>query len=235
MASGRARDREADQHIRAHQGLRQGSRRRLGCELHLLLVRVPRTAAVDHALAVAEDDVLSAHAELEVEPQATESGGAGARQDELHLRDALAGDFEGVDERRTRDDRRAVLVVVKDGDVHLGLEAALDLEALGGLDVLEVDAAEGRLEELDGADELFRILGCDLDVEDVDAGETLEEDSLALHDRLSGQRPDVAQSEHGGTVGDDRDEVAFGGVLVGEVRVLGDFEAGFGDARGVGQ
>jgi hypothetical protein len=42
------------------------------------------------------------------------------------------------------DDRRAVLVVMEDRDVHQLAQALLDDEALRRLDVLEVDAAEGR-------------------------------------------------------------------------------------------
>ena len=34
----------------------------------------------------------------------------------------------------------------------------------------------------------------DLDVEDVDVGEALEEDALALHDGLDGERADVAEA-----------------------------------------
>ena len=47
-------------------------------------------------------------------------------------------------ERRQRDDRRAVLVVVEDGDVEQLLERLLDLERTRCGDVFEVDPAEGR-------------------------------------------------------------------------------------------
>ena len=40
------------------------------------------------------------------------------------------------------DDRRAVLVVVEDRDLHPLAQRLLDVEALGSGDVLEVDAAE---------------------------------------------------------------------------------------------
>ena len=56
----------------------------------------------------------------------------------------------------------------------------------------------------------------DLDVEDVDAGELLEQDRLALHHGLGGERADIAEAEHGGAVGDHRDEV----LARGEVRGL---------------
>ena len=55
-----------------------------------------------------------------------------------------------------------------------------DVEALRRLDVFQVDAAEGGLEDLAGADDFVRILGVELDVEDVDIGEALEEDAPCL-------------------------------------------------------
>ena len=57
-----------------------------------------------------------------------------------------------------------------------------------------------------------------LDVEHVDAGEFLEEDGLALHHRLAGERADIAEPEHGGAVGDDRDQVAARGVVAARHR-----------------
>ena len=47
----------------------------------------------------------------------------------------------------------------------------------------------------------------DLDVEDVDAGELLEQDRLAFHYRLAGQRPDIAKAEHGRAIRHDGDQV----------------------------
>ena len=129
----------------------------------------------------------------------------------LHL---LAGDLDGVEQRRAGDDGRAVLVVVEDGDVHRAPQLVLDLEALRRLDVLEVDAAEGGLEQLAGADDFLRVLGVELDVEHVDVGEALEQNALAFHDRLAGRGADVAQSEHGRAVADHGHQVSLGGVLV---------------------
>ena len=55
------------------------------------------------------------------------------------------------------------------------------------------------------------VLLVDLDVEHVDAGEFLEQDRLALHHRLGGERADVAEAEHRGAVGDHRHEVGARG------------------------
>ena len=95
---------------------------------------------------------------------------------------------------RADDDGRAVLVVVEDRDRHAALQPLLDLEALRRLDVLEVDAAEGRLERRHHLDEPVDVLLGHLDVEHVDAGELLEQDGLALHHGLRGERADVAEA-----------------------------------------
>ena len=84
-------------------------------------------------------------------------------------------------------------------------------------------------------DQLVRVRFVDLDVEDVDAGEFLEQHALAFHHRLGGQRTDVAQAQHGGAVGDDGHQVAARRVFIGGGRVDDDFFARGGHARGVGK
>jgi hypothetical protein len=127
------------------------------------------------------------------------------------------------------------MIVVEDGDLHPLLELALDVEALGGLDVLEVDTAQRRLERRDMLDQLVGVLLRQFDVEHVDAGELLEQAALALHHRLGGEWPDVTQPEHRGAVGDDADEVSSRGQLGGQSRVVLDGETGVGDTRRIGQ
>ena len=149
--------------------------------------------------------------------------------------DVLAGHFERVLQRGGGDDGRAVLVVVEDGDLHHRLEPLLDLEALRRGDVLEVDAAERRLHDPDGVDELLGVVRFELEIEDVDVGEALEEDGLPFHHRLAGRGADVAEAEDGGAVGDDGDEVAFVRVLVDVAGLARDLEARLGDAGRVGE
>ena len=108
-----------------------------------------------------------------------------------------------VEHRRGGDDRGAVLVVVKDRNLHALAQLLLDDEALGRLDVFQIDAAEGRLEPRDGFDQFVGIVLGQLDVEHVDVGEFLEQAALAFHHRLAGQRSDVAETEHRRAVGDD--------------------------------
>ncbi len=83
--------------------------------------------------------------------EAGERRGTRARRDDLDIGDLLAGQFQPVEDRGGDDDRGAVLVVMEDRDLHLLAQPALDLEAFRRLDVLEVDAAEGRLQRGDRA------------------------------------------------------------------------------------
>ena len=119
--------------------------------------------------------------------------------------------LQRVQERRQHDDGGAVLVVVEDGDVELLAQPPLDLEAARRGDVLEVDAAEARRDRLDGAHDLVDVLRGEAEREGVDAAELLEQHRLALHHGHRRLGPDVAEAEHGGAVGDDRDGVALDG------------------------
>jgi hypothetical protein len=100
---------------------------------------------------------------------------------------------------------------------------------------LEVDAAEGRLQAGDDVDEPVRVGLGKLDVEHVDSREFLEEAGLALHHRLAGERADRAEPEHGGAVGDDRDEVAARRQVVGLARIALDRGAGGGHPGRIGE
>ena len=82
-----------------------------------------------------------------------------------------------------------MLVVVEYRDVEFLLEDALDLEAFGSFDIFQVDAAEGRRKRADHRDHFRHGLGVDLDVKHVNVGKPLEQNALAFHDRLGGQRP----------------------------------------------
>ena len=56
-------------------------------------------------------------------------------------------------------------------------------------------------------DQLVRVALGELDVENVDAGEFLEETRFAFHHRLRSERADVPEPEHRGAVGHDADEI----------------------------
>ncbi len=220
--------RQAEEDVRAFDHL--GQRALVGVLRidRLVLVHQLGAALVDHARQVGDPDVLARHAQLDQQSQAGQRGSAGARGHQLDLPDVLADDLQAVEHRGAHHDGGAVLVVVEDRECFMrSRRRALDVEAVGRLDVLEVDAAEGRLERGDAVDQLVEVvLLVDLDVEHVDAGELLEEHSLALHHRLGRQRPDVAQAQHGRAVGDHGHQVAARGVAEGVDRVGDDLLAG---------
>ena len=83
-----------------------------------------------------------------------------------------------------------MLVIVKDGDLESFTQLALYIKALGRLDILQIDATEGRLHCRDDFYQPVRIVFIQLDVKAVDASEFLEQYCLALHDRLGAQRAD---------------------------------------------
>ncbi len=136
-----------------------------------------------------------------------------------------------VEERGQHDDRRTVLVVVEDRDVQLLAQPGLDLEAARRGDVLQVDAGEPGRDRLDHLDDLLGVLGVQAERPGVDAGEPLEQRGLALHHRQRGLRADVAEAEHGGAVGDDRDAVALDRQPAGVVGVGRDRQADPRDTR----
>ncbi len=222
-------------HIRPLQRVGEGAR--LGVLREILLVGIhPFAAPLEHdPFRVDQGDVLVPDPELLVQLGAGDASRAGSAEDDPNLLDLLADDLDGVQEGSPADDRRAVLVVVEHGDVHQALELFFDVEALRGLDVLQVDAAERGFEQQDGLDDVVRVVGVQLDIENVHVGEALEQDPFAFHDRLAGQRANVAQAEHGGAVGHHGYQVPLRGVQVGVVRVRRDCQARLGDPGSVGQ
>ena len=108
-------------------------------------------------------------------------------------------------------------------------------EAIRSLDVFEVDGAEGRFQRADDIGELFGVGFVKFDIKAVDAREFLEQDGLALHHRLGGQRADVAQAQNGCAVGDDCHQIAARGIITCAVGVLVYGSGGVGDAGAVGE
>ena len=128
-----------------------------------------------------------------------------------------------------------MLIVVEHRDVETLLQRLLDLEALRGLDVLQVDAADRRGQHLAEPDDVRRIRRVDLDIEYLDVCEALEQYALTFHHRLGGFRPDVTQPEHGSPVRNDGDQVSARGVSVDGFRVSLDFAARLGHSGRVSQ
>ena len=230
-----AAGRQAEEHVRPADDVGQLACRRLLRVAGLVRVHLLLAADIDHAGAVGDEDVAHRQAEADDQVQAGQRRRARAGGDELDFGDVLADVLQRVQDRRRGDDGGAVLVVVEDRDLHALAQLGLDVEALRRLDVLEVDAAEGRLHARDGVDQRVGVVLGQFDVEHVDAGELLEQAGLAFHHRLAGQRADVAQAQHRGAVGDDGHQVGARGQVHRLGRVARDLHAGVGHAGRIGQ
>ena len=199
------------------------------------LVHARRPAPVNDALGVAQGDVFRREADGLDQVQAGDAGRAGAVADQLGFLDVAAGQVDGVDHAGGGDDRGAMLVIVKNGNVHQFAQALFDDETFRRLDVFKIDAAEGRPEVANGGDEFVRIFRRDFEIDRIDVGEALEQDGFALHDRLGGQGAEIAEAENRGSVGDDRDEIALDRVIIGFRRIFRDRMHRYGDAGGIGE
>ena len=121
--------------------------------------------------------LLAAHAEAHVVLGRGDGGRAGADEDDLDVVDLLADDLERIQQRRARDDRRAVLVVVEHGDGQRLAEALLDVEASG--DLMSSRLMPPKVGSSSWQKRIsLGVLGVDLQVEHVDVGEALEQQPL---------------------------------------------------------
>ena len=125
----------------------------------LPLVQPVGAGAIDDAFCVAQHDVVLRQAHRLQQLDTGDRGSASAVDNHLDLRERAAGQVQGINQPRCGDDRGAVLVVVKHRDIQQLAQPLLDHKAFGRLDVFEVDAAKGRMQETHAIDELVDIAG----------------------------------------------------------------------------
>ena len=149
---------------------------------------------------------------------------AGTVNHNLNLGNILADYLHGVLQSGSADNGSTVLVVVHHGYVECLLQSVLDIEALRGFDILQVNTAKGGGDTLYSLAELLRILLGYLDIENVDTTINLKQQSLTFHYRLAAQGTNVAQSQHSCTVRDNCYQITLVGVFVSIVGVLLNFQ-----------
>ena len=157
---------------------------------HLDLAVQVGAAIVHRAAPVDQDGVADAHGQQQASH--CYSGSAGAGDHHGQIAQLFARQTAGVDHGGSCDDGSAVLIVVEDGDVAHFLQAALDLKAAGGGDVLQVDAAKGTGQQANGVDDVIHIFAADAQGEGIHIGKSLEQGAFALHHRHAGFRADIA-------------------------------------------
>ena len=190
---------------------------------------------MDKAAGVEHEDIFAAYTQLHIEAGASDAGGARAHHDHAHILDIATGDFAGVQQCRAGNDGGAMLVIVEDRNIHGGLEGFFNDKAFRGLDVFEVDTAEGRFESFHHADELTGSRGLQAEVINVNVGKDLEQHALAFHDRFAGFRPDIAKAKHGSTVGNNGNEIGTAGVFTDQLFIFSNSVARFGNTGRIGE
>src|SRR5206468_2788259 len=128
-----------------------------------------------------------------------------------------------------------VLVVVEDWDVHLLSQALFDVKAIGRLDILQIDAAEGRLERADDAHYLIGIARVQLYVKHINVCESFEKYSLPFHNRLARQRSDITQAQNCRSIRYHGDEIAPCGVVEDIIRAFFNLPANLRHSRRVSE
>ena len=128
-----------------------------------------------------------------------------------------------------------MLVIMKHRNVHQPAQLRLDDKTIRRLDVFKINPAKRRAEIAHTVYELFRIFGRDLKVNRIHIGKTLEQNRLAFHHRLGGQRTKIAKPENGRTIRDHRNHIALIRILIRRRRVRRDRIHRHRDTGGIGK
>jgi hypothetical protein len=81
---------------------------------------------------------------------------------------------------------------MKDRNLQSLAQLGFDHKTVGSFDVFEIDATKSGLKPCHRVDELLWIFGVDFDVDAVNVGKLLKQDSFALHDRFAGQGSNIS-------------------------------------------
>ena len=193
-------DRYAQEDISTFHGLFQSAQFGRNRVSRLPLVHAFGPALINNAFGVTHDAVLMPRSHGLEQLKAGDSRRAGSVKNDPNVLDLLPREMQRIDKPRSANYRCSVLVVMKDGNVHLFLEALLDDETLRGLNVLKVDPAKGRPHQPHSPTKLIRVFGIELDVDGIHIGKTLEQNRLAFHHRLGAQRPQISQTQNSSAV-----------------------------------
>ena len=124
---------------------------------------------------------------------------------------------------------------MKNRNIHQFAQLAFNDEAIGRLNIFQINAAKARPQMLDRIDEGVRVFRVQFEVDGIDIGKAFEQDGLTLHHRLGGKRPQIAEAQNRRAIGDDGDHIAARGVVIGAVRIVGNGLHRHGNARRIGE
>ena len=178
-------------------------------ELLLEFIHTVLPILVDDASRVTYEKVLFLSSITFYQLKACNASSTSSIADYLDIFDVFLGDLEGINEASEAYNSSAVLVVVENRDLHLLLQLFLDVEAVRGLDVFQVDTTEGRRQMFQDEDKFFRVRLLDTQINAVDARKLSEKRCLSFHDWFACKWTDIAEAEHGCSICDAGDHVSL--------------------------
>ena len=120
-------------------------------------------------------------------------------------------------------------------DIGAFLELLLDFKASRSGDILQVDAAEGTGDKGDGLHDFVYIVCFYADRNGIDIAKSLEQRAFSFHNRHSGFRADISQTENGCSVGYYCDGVPSSGQLIAFIDIFLNLQTGLCNAGSVSE
>ena len=111
-------------------------------KLDLVFIHQLGAALVDHTGQVGYVNIVALYPEFEQQPKAGQRCSTGARGDKFDALWIFPHDFQGVQYGCAHRYGGAVLVIMKDRDLHAFAQLPLNIKAVRRLDVFEVDGPE---------------------------------------------------------------------------------------------
>ena len=124
-----------------------------------------------------------------------------------------------------------MLVIVENRNIAALFQLLLDLEAAGSGDILQVYAAEGACQQSNGIYNFIYVLAAYAERNSVYIAKSLEQDTFTFHNRHTGLRSDIAQTQNCGTVGYYGNGVPAASQVVALIDILLNLQTGLCNTR----
>ena len=128
-----------------------------------------------------------------------------------------------------------MLVIVHHRYVQLFFKSSFNFETFRCFYIFQIDTAEGGSDGFNSLNEFIGIFFFYFNVEYINTGINFKKQSFSFHYRLTAQCTNIAQTQYGCTIRDNRDQISFSCVFVRILRILFYFQTGFSHTRGVSQ
>ena len=122
--------------------------------------------------------------------------------------------MQRIDETCSANNRRTVLVIMENRNIHQLAQLAFNDKAIGRFNVFQINAAKAGAHKFHRIDNFLRVFRVQFEVDTVNIGKTFEQNRLALHHRFGGQRAQIAQAQNGCAIGNHGDHIAARGEVI---------------------